>query len=163
MTEQPWYRKTIRIATVAIIALAIIALAIGYLEAQPPEPTHDDDSIKVITKVVTETVVKEVSEIDWQPFTVTAYTSQDAGCNNITSIGVNYDKSWTGYFRFVAVDPSIIPYGSTVFIKHDGEILQALAVDTGFAIKGRRLDLYMESKEEAYRWGVQELEVGVIQ
>ena len=163
MTEQAWYRKTLLIVTAVILALLIVALAIGLYEARPPEPVQINHITKVEYVVNTETVIREVSEIDWQPFTVTAYTAQDAGCNNITSIGVNYDKSWTEYFEFVAVDPAVIPYGSTVFIKHNGDIVEALAVDTGGRIKGKRLDWYKESLDEAYSFGVQELEVGIIE
>ena len=162
MTEQNWYRKTLLIGLLTVLVICITALAIYLWENRPPEPVQINHITKVEYVVNTQTVVREVSEIDWQSFTVTAYTAQDIGCNNITSIGVNYDKSWTEYFEFVAVDPDVIPYGSTVFIKHNGDIVEALAVDTGGRIKGKRLDWYKDSLDEAYRFGVQELQVGII-
>ena len=101
--------------------------------------------------------------IYWQNFTVTAYTQNDEGCNNITAIGLDLNKDWTKHFNFVAVDPDVIPYGKTIFIKIDGKIIEALAVDCGYAIKGNRLDLYHSSLEEAFSFGVKEdVPVGVI-
>jgi len=101
--------------------------------------------------------------IYWQNFTVTAYTQYDDGCNNITAIGLNLNKDWTKYFNFVAVDPEVIPYGKTVFIKLDGEIIEALAVDCGYLIKGNKLDLYCDSLKEAFEVGVNDnVPVGVI-
>ena len=50
---------------------------------------------------------------------------------------------------FVAVDPSVIPLGSTVII---GENVY-LAADTGGAIKGNRIDIAMETHQEALDYG----------
>ncbi len=101
--------------------------------------------------------------ISWDTFTVTAYTQYDEGCNNITSIGLDYEDSWTEYFNFCATDPTVIPYGSIVFIKlTTGEILQCLVVDCGENIKGKRIDLFVSSKEEAFEFGIQALPVGVV-
>ena len=89
--------------------------------------------------------------IKWHgDFMITGYIQQDEGCNNITSIGVNLDKSWTKYFEFVAVDPDIIPYGTTIYIKIGNEIISALAVDCGDAIVGKHLDFYCKDLEEVY-------------
>lgn len=49
----------------------------------------------------------------------------------------------------VAVDPNLIPLGSQVEI--DGKLY--LADDTGGAIKGHRIDLRLDSREEAINWG----------
>lgn len=50
---------------------------------------------------------------------------------------------------FVAVDPNVIPLGSTVII---GENVY-LAADTGGAIKGNRIDIAMETHQEALDYG----------
>lgn len=57
----------------------------------------------------------------------------------------------------VAVDPSVIPYGTVLYIngvKYVGE-------DCGGAIKGNRIDIYFESHEEALQFGLQTAEVFV--
>ncbi len=108
--------------------------------------------------------LKYGSNIKWGRFDITGYTQYDEGCNNITSIGVNLNKSWTHYFNFVAVDPDVIPYGSVLIIKLEGDLIIALAVDCGFLIKGYRLDLYFNTLKEARDFGVKEdVLVGVIE
>jgi 3D (Asp-Asp-Asp) domain-containing protein len=52
----------------------------------------------------------------------------------------------------VAVDPSVIPLGSTIDI---GGVGTRVAQDTGRAIKGRRLDIWMPSASDCIRWGVE--------
>ncbi len=51
----------------------------------------------------------------------------------------------------IAVDPRVIPLGSLVYVEGYGK---AVAADTGGAIKGNIVDVYMNSQEEAYSsWG----------
>lgn len=56
----------------------------------------------------------------------------------------------------VAVDPSVIPLGSSLYVEGYG---QARALDTGGAIKGNRIDLYMNSTEAALSFGVRSVVV----
>jgi uncharacterized protein YabE (DUF348 family) len=51
----------------------------------------------------------------------------------------------------IAVDPKVIPLGSHVYVEGYGD---AVALDTGGAIKGNRVDLYMNTQEAAMSWGV---------
>ena len=57
----------------------------------------------------------------------------------------------------IAVDPSVIPYGTEVII--NGKVYKAQ--DCGGAIKGNRIDLYMDSHTDALEFGVQYAEVFV--
>ncbi|MGG7144046.1 3D domain-containing protein [Clostridium nigeriense] len=51
----------------------------------------------------------------------------------------------------IAVDPRVIPLGSLVYVEGYGK---AVASDTGGAIKGNIIDVYVNSEEEAYNsWG----------
>ncbi len=54
------------------------------------------------------------------------------------------------HYGTVAVDPKVFPYGSTFWISGYGF---GYANDCGGAIKGTKLDLYMRSTKECYRWG----------
>lgn len=84
---------------------------------------------------------------------VTAYTPFDAGCNGITATGTQAKKG------VVAVDPSIVPLGSKVYVPGYGV---AIAADTGGAIKGNRIDVCYETKNEAFSWGVQNVTIYVL-
>ena len=55
----------------------------------------------------------------------------------------------------VAVDPSVIPYGSTIEI--DGP--EYIAHDCGGAIKNNRIDVYFDDHQSAVEFGVREAEV----
>ncbi len=56
----------------------------------------------------------------------------------------------------IAVDPSVIPLGSTVYIEGVGE---RRAEDTGGNIKGNTIDIYMNSEAECRSWGVRYLTI----
>ena len=60
----------------------------------------------------------------------------------------------------VAVDPSVIPLGSTVYIEYDnGTTLICRADDTGGAINGERIDLCVNSHQEALELGIETVTV----
>lgn len=63
----------------------------------------------------------------------------------------------------IAVDPSVIPLFTKVYVESlDGRFLDygmSVAADTGSAIVGNIIDLYMEEKAEALRWGRRKVRV----
>lgn len=61
--------------------------------------------------------------------------------------------------RTVAVDPRVIPFGSKIYIEGLGE---RVAEDTGAAIKGNQIDVFLPSVEHCLRFGVQKREVMVV-
>jgi 3D (Asp-Asp-Asp) domain-containing protein len=61
--------------------------------------------------------------------------------------------------RTIAVDPRMIPLGSRIDIAGIGG--EFIAEDTGGAIRGRRIDLYMDDVDDALEWGVREVEIQV--
>ena len=66
----------------------------------------------------------------------------------------------------VAVDPSVIPLGTKLYIAStDGspDYGFATALDTGGAIKGYRIDLFMEDGTDANNFGIRQVKVYVLE
>jgi 3D (Asp-Asp-Asp) domain-containing protein len=60
----------------------------------------------------------------------------------------------------IAADPSVFPIGSVLYIPGYG---YGVVADTGGAIKGKRIDLYFETKDQVYKeWGKKTLHVFVV-
>src|SRR5690625_1118718 len=87
----------------------------------------------------------------------TAYTAQCDGCTGITATGI--DLNANSNKKVVAVDPSVIPLGSRVHVEGYGE---AIAGDTGGAIKGDRIDVHLPTKDAALGFGRQSVNVTVL-
>lgn len=84
-------------------------------------------------------------------YTIVAYCAEQyphiCGGNPTTKSGEPVTPGVT-----VAADPDVLPLGTRVYIDGIGE---RVVQDTGGAIKGRKIDLAVESHQEAVAWGVQ--------
>ena len=89
--------------------------------------------------------------------TATAYTANCKGCSGITKTGLNLRKN--PGLKVIAVDPKIIPLGSKVWVEGYGI---AVAGDIGGAIKGNKIDLFMNKKATANQWGRKQVTVKVL-
>lgn len=145
-----------------IIALTALTLATAPIVAH--EYVEDEKKIaEPGIGIGRETIVSEPSEnlVSLGLFRLTAYCScsdccgvwawsrpTDAYGNKIvyTSTGEIAEAGKT-----IAVDPSVIPYGTEVII--DGHTY--VAQDCGGAIKENRIDVYFDDHEEALDFGVQ--------
>lgn len=59
----------------------------------------------------------------------------------------------------VAVDPSVIPLGTRLYVEGYG---YAIAADTGSAIKGNRIDLFYEDSKKARSYGMKKVKVYIL-
>jgi uncharacterized protein YabE (DUF348 family) len=87
----------------------------------------------------------------------TAYTAHCNGCTGTTATGI--DLRANPNIKVIAVDPSVIPLGSKVWVEGYGH---AIAGDTGGAIKGKRIDLHVPTKKAAYNFGRRTVKIKVI-
>lgn len=78
----------------------------------------------------------------------TAYTAYCNGCSGTTANGT--DLRANPHLKVIAVDPRVIPLGTKVWVEGYGE---AVAADTGGAIKGNKIDVFIPNKSGAYEWG----------
>ncbi|MBH0163135.1 DUF348 domain-containing protein [Fictibacillus sp. 23RED33] len=89
--------------------------------------------------------------------TSTAYTANCAGCSGITATGFNLKSNPNA--KVIAVDPSVIPLGSKVYVEGYG---YAIASDTGGAIKGNKIDVFFSSQSRAESWGRKSVKIRII-
>jgi 3D (Asp-Asp-Asp) domain-containing protein len=105
----------------------------------PTEPTNSEPAGKEIT------------------VEATAYTAECEGCIGITKTGVDLNANPDA--KVIAVDPSVIPLGSKVYVEGYG---YATAEDTGGAIKGNRIDVFVPEQNDALQWGRKDVKVTII-
>ena len=117
--------------------------------------------VAVGTKVVTASVSRNNSSApaSGKEFyvTATAYTANCSGCSGVTATGLNLKANPSS--KVIAVDPSVIPLGSKVWVEGYG---YAIAADTGGAIKGKKIDVFVSSKSQASSWGRKKVRIKVL-
>ena len=96
------------------------------------------------------------SSTDEYYVTATAYTSGCNGCSGKTATGINLRANPNA--KVIAVDPSFIPLGTKVYIEGYG---YATAADTGGAVSGKKIDVFVPSAADAYNWGVKTVKIKV--
>lgn len=138
--------------------LGMSALMPTFTEASSVQPIKDAAELKTAYNVVqsygySEKLADQISNLNlnrldtgnnviWME--ATGYSRFDPGCGDYTATGEFL------HYGIAAVDPNVIPLGTNLYVEGYG---QALAADTGGAIKGNRIDLAFESHQEALNWG----------
>lgn len=99
---------------------------------------------------------QEVSNAGYQIYVeATAYSTNQPSLSDYTYTGINLRENP----NVVAVDPSVIPLGSTVIVPGYGTYI---AGDTGSAIVGNRIDVHITDLNAAYAFGRQGMTITVI-
>ena len=158
----------------ALLASAALIVAIPFRPAEPEraaEPSQIRASVGVgrnSTLPEPETVTEPPeAETTMEPviveeptslgtFKLTAYCPCPKCCGQWAD-GITYTGTEATAGRTIAVDPNVIPLGSTVHI--NGQAYTA--EDIGGAIKGNRIDVYFPTHTEALQFGVQYAEVAI--
>ncbi|NCT27904.1 hypothetical protein GXB79_06445 [Bacillus velezensis] len=85
------------------------------------------------------------------------------GCTGTTRTGVDVTQSiyYKGY-RVIATDPSVIPLNSIVEVRIGGRTFKAIAIDTGGAIVGNKVDLLVATERDAVNFGKQSGTISII-
>lgn len=61
----------------------------------------------------------------------------------------------------IAVDPTIIPYGTKVYIPQFDEYF--IAEDCGGGIKGNKIDIFMNSESQCDNWGKRSIDIYIVE
>jgi len=124
----------------------------------------DDEGsvVDAIDIVETEAQVASGRQINAE---MTAYIGMCAeGCTGVTATGV--DVRDTIYYegrRIIATDPNVIPMHSIVSVElNNGEVFEAVSLDTGGAINGNIVDFLVGSTDEALNFGRQSATITVL-
>lgn len=170
--------KIILSVTIVIICLMIMIM---FMNGYKDWVKEDDKIIEATVPIevieltkIEEPVVEEPKEIEESvepelislgEFKLTAYCSCQKCCGkwalnrpldesgNEIVYGASGQRLFAG--SSVAVDPSVIPLGTEIIINDNIYIAQ----DTGSAVKGNVIDVYFDSHEDAWNFGLQYAEV----
>lgn len=132
-----------------------------YSDGDEPIIAEEEKVVAVVSpsnKTKEETVeVYEQQQGDEMVVTATAYTAYCEGCSGTTAYGI--DLRANPNQKVIAVDPRVIPLGTKVWVEGYGE---AIAGDTGGAIKGHKIDVFIPEYENAMQWGVKTVKIKVL-
>lgn len=134
-----------------IVTCAILIIVANLIPKEPPQvPSH------------TFTLPPFIRELDIE---ATAYTEAEDECGRPKG-HPDYGRTASGEFvkrGMIAVDTDVIPMHSKVLITGAGHLDGIyLAKDTGGAIVGNRVDIYVTTKKEAFNFGRRKVKLYVI-
>ncbi len=125
-----------------------IFFAANTLEGKPPEV--NSEGLQVVH------VIKTMEYSEPKNYIATAYCGCINCCGKNDRITATGTRAVEG--RTIAVDPSVIPYGTKILI--DGNYY--IAEDCGGAIKGNRVDIYFEEHQDALEFGVKNIQIQIV-
>ena len=134
-----------------IILASTLTLFLGkftLINAYNGEDLTDNNIYQIETTQSKGDYYKEVgTKLDVE---ATAYTG-----DTITSTGT------TPKWGTIAVDPKVIPYGTKIYIPCFDEVF--VAEDCGSAIKGNKIDIFMDNEKSMNDWGRQNIEIYLLE
>ena len=155
-----WAMFIVIIGLLIVITSAVVALAISLFSsnAEAKAPYKGEPPVIEGRLPGEDTPAQGSAELTiGEPlgeFRLTAYCPCSRCCgktDGITSTGTTATEG-----RTIAVDPRVIPYGSTVTIYFaDGSSHTYTAEDCGGAIKENRIDVFFDDHQAAREFGVQ--------
>ena len=117
---------------------------IGYCSSKYLASKNEDDSVTTQKPSTSEDVLYSMEVKSYAYYT-----------GSITATGT---KPTAG--RTIAVDPTVIPYGTKIYIPEFDKVF--IAEDCGGGIKGNKVDIFMNTKEECINWGVRNITIYIL-
>ena len=171
--------------TYLLFLLLLLAWLGSYLimtvEAEPAEPAakpsesaqdaylHGDDTPATERCYLTEGELENENELieaallnrshKLEDVTITFYCCERYPHICRTGNGITASGRRVTPYVSCAVDPDVIPLGSTVMLEYNGEMVYLRADDTGGSIKGNRLDIAVKGHQEALSLGVKTADI----
>lgn len=131
--------------------------------SKKPQTNVQKENKKEVSQVSKKSEEVPTTNNTGRSFQMTSYTADCSGCSGVTATGLNVKGTTThNGMRIIAVDPSVIPLGSTVRVTTGSSSFLATAQDTGGAIKGNIIDLLVSSSSQAQSNGRQQVKVQIL-
>lgn len=145
-------------AAASLILAGSLIVGGAYTSAEPAAIDKPDlsEHIEAVNPEYIPPEPAKVESVKLGNFTLTAYCSCSSCCGKSDGITATGTRATAG--RTIAVDPSVISYGSKVQINGHTYI----AEDCGGAIGGNRIDIYFDSHNDALAFGVQRADVYIL-
>ena len=112
-------------------------------------------STKTVDNSKAATSAENVSVSKTLTMSATAYSTEANGMGTYSATGINLKQ----HPSCVAVDPSVIPLGSIIWVSGYGV---SVAGDTGTAIKGNVIDLHFATVAQSMAWGRRTVTVKIL-
>ena len=178
-------QRRLQLITYLLFLLLLLAWLGSYLimtaEAEPPamhepEPTTEDGSLPgddtpattrcYLTGEEMEAAENELIEAallarshKLEDAIITFYCCEARPHICGTGTGITTSGRRVTPYVSCAVDPAVIPLGSTIMIEYNGEMVYLRADDTGPAVKGDHIDIAVKGHSEALSLGVQTADI----
>ena len=150
-------KRVIKVVVATLMAFLMV-LTTGY--AQPKKQIQPVSNVKTIkavhgTKLKAKTSYHKKGNI-YMTQGKRMQVGATAYCNDpITATGTKPEVG-----RTIAVDPRVIPYGTRVYIPQLDRVF--IAEDCGSAIKGKRIDIYMQDYNTCMEWGFKTIDIYIL-
>ena len=150
-------RKVIKIVVATLMAFLVV-LSAGYI--QPKKQIQPVNQTKAVNTIKNDKLKSKTSYHKKGNLYMAQGKRMQVGatayCNDpITATGT---KPQVG--RTIAVDPKVIPYGTRVYIPQFDKVF--IAEDCGSAIKGNRIDIYMQDYNTCMEWGFKTIDIYIL-
>ncbi|EEL86723.1 enterotoxin [Bacillus cereus] len=132
--------------------------AVKSVESSKPV-AKEKSAVKPVVKSTETSEPAGGREITVEATAYTAHPSENGTYGGRVLTAMGHDLTANPNMKVIAVDPKVIPLGSKVWVEGYGE---AIAGDTGGAIKGNRIDVLVGSDSNADSWGRKSVKVKVI-
>lgn len=149
-----------------LLAVWLLSYLTMTADAEPPRPEHTKAIMPEIPLDELEAAENELIEAallarstKLEDVTITFYCCEERPHICGTGSGITASGRRVTPYVSCAVDPAVIPLGSTIMIEHNGEMVYLRADDTGSAVKGNHIDLAVTTHEDALSLGVKTADI----
>lgn len=115
------------------------------------------EKIKTENELIEEALLARSHKIE--DVTITFYCCEARPHICGTGTGITASGRRATPYVSCAVDPDVIPLGSTIMIEYNGEMVYLRADDTGSSIQGNRLDIAVRGHQEALELGIKTADI----